>query len=123
VIYIVLYTMVCKMNYETNYWVDLAHYQLYLRSTIEETIGLSRPTTDYKLLGKSNRLLSGPLIAAPASNSFGQGVESAPDLQTTSRKRPRFAGRSAYEMRESTIMKRRSDEDGIQTPRVWCTPT
>ena len=50
-------------------------------------------------------------------------AESAPNLQTTSRKRPRFAGRSGYEMRESTIMKRRSGGDGIQTPRVRCTPT
>ena len=47
------------------------------------------------------------LITAPPSNSTGQDAESAPNLQTTSRKRPRFAGRSGYEMRESTIMKRR----------------
>jgi hypothetical protein len=63
------------------------------------------------------------LIAAPANNSTGQDAESAQNLQATSRKRPRFAGRSGYEMRESTILKRRSGGDGIQTPRVWCTPT
>ena len=63
------------------------------------------------------------LIAAPASNSPGQDAESAQNLQATSRKRPRFAGRSGYEMRESTILKRRSGGDGIQTPRVRCTPT
>ena len=45
------------------------------------------------------------------------------NLQATSRKRPRFAGRNGYEMRESTILKRRSGGDGIQTPRVRCTPT
>jgi hypothetical protein len=62
-------------------------------------------------------------LIAPASNSAGQDAESAQNLQATSRKRPRFAGRSGYEMRESTILKRRSGGDGIQTPRVRCTPT
>ena len=63
------------------------------------------------------------LIAAPASNSPSQDAESAQNLQATSRKRPRFAGRSGYEMRESTMLKRRSGGDGIQTPRVRCTLT
>ena len=35
------------------------------------------------------------LITAPASNSTGQDAESAPNLQTTSRKMPRFAGRTS----------------------------
>ena len=35
----------------------------------------------------------------------------------------RSHARSGYEMRESTILKRRSGGDGIQTPRVRCTPT
>ena len=63
------------------------------------------------------------LIAVPASNSPGQDAESAQNLQATARKRPRYAGRSEYVMRESTILKRRSGGDGIQTPRVRCTPT
>ena len=59
------------------------------------------------------------LIAAPVSNSTSQDAKSAQDLQATSWKRPRFAAlRSGYEMRESTILKRRSGGDGIQTPNM-----
>ena len=57
------------------------------------------------------------LIAVPASNSPDQGAEPAQNLQATARGRPQYAGRSEYVMRESTILKRRSGGDGIQTPR------
>ena len=94
-------------------------YQRILPNRVHPGFTSILPQYHWNLLSVLVRSFQPPIRLA----SMGQDAESAPNLQVTSRKRPRFAGRSGYEMRESTILKRRSGGDGIETPRVRCIPT